>query len=332
MSLYAFDGVEDALAATRAFLLPFDLRRWLKLAFLMFFIGGAGGTNPMQFGNTGGGSVPNQPGGGTGGMPSFPSIGGSELAVIGAVVGAILLVLLLLALVGAVFEFVFVESLRQEQVSIRAYWGEYRNRGVRLFGFRLITGLVFLAIVLGALGAVFYPILSGTGNFSFGLFALVLLVIIGLAFLNGLFQGFTTEFVVPVMLLENCGVIAGWKRLWPTLTGEWKEYAGYVVMRFVLQIAAGILVGIALLIAGIIVAIPLGILGVVGFSVVQSQPILGWGLVAVAVLVGGLAFLLLSLFASVPIQTFMRYYALLVLGETNEMFDAVSEQRLAVQG
>jgi hypothetical protein len=332
MSLYAFDAVEDAIAATRSFLFPFDLGRWLKLAFIMFFIGGGGGgSTPTQFGNTGSGSVPDPTGGGGGGMPTLPSIGPTEWAIIGAVVATIILIVLAFALVGAVFEFAFVESLRQDRVAIREFWGEYRNRGIRLFAFRLVTGLVVLAVVLGGLGLALWPLLVGSGEFSVALLLLLIPVIIVLALLNGLLQGFTTQFVVPVMLLENRGVIAGWKRFWPTLTGEWKEYLGYVVMRFVLQIALGILLGIVLLIAGIVVAIPLGILGVAGFALVQSQPVLGWGIVAIAGLLFGLSVLLLSLFGAVPVQTFLRYYALLVLGETNEAFDAIPSQRAAAQ-
>jgi len=332
MSLSAFDSVEDAISATRGFLLPFDLGRWLKLALLVFFLGGGGGFNPMQFGNTGGGSVPEPgPGSGTGGMPSFPSIGPTEWAIIGAVIATIVLLALGFALVAAVFEFVFVESLRQERVAIRAYWSEYRNLGIRLFGFRLVTGLVVLAFVLGALGLALWPLLVGSGEFSVALLLLVVPGIIVLALLNGLLQGFTTQFVVPVMLLEDRGVIEGWKRFWPTLTGEWKEYAGYVLMRFVLQIAVGILLGIVLLIAGIVLAIPLGILSVAGFSLVQPQPILGWALVGIAVVLFVLAFLLVSLFSAVPVQTFLRYYALLVLGDTNEAFDAIPSQRAAVR-
>lgn len=328
MSLYAFDAVEDALATTRSFLFPFDLGRWLRLALLMFFIGGgAGGSSPMQFTNSGGGSVPDTPGGGFGGTPSLPSIGPTEWAIIGAVVAVIVLLALAFGLVGAVFEFVFVESLRSDRVAIREYWGRYRSRGLRLFGFRLVTGLVVLAVVLGAIALALWPLFTGSGRLSVAVLLLVLPVVFLLALVNGFLQGFTTQFVVPVMLLEDRGVIDGWKRLWPTLTGEWKEYVGYVVMRFVLQIAVGILLGLVLLVAGLVLAIPFGALGVAGFALAQSQPVLGWAVVAVAVLLFVLAFLVLSLFGAVPVQTFLRYYALLVLGETNEAFDAIPEQR-----
>jgi len=39
MALYPLDGLKDALDATKEFLLPFDLRRWAKLALVAFFIG-----------------------------------------------------------------------------------------------------------------------------------------------------------------------------------------------------------------------------------------------------------------------------------------------------
>lgn len=41
MSLHAVENVDDAFRATKAFLLPFDRRRWLKLAVVVFFVGGS---------------------------------------------------------------------------------------------------------------------------------------------------------------------------------------------------------------------------------------------------------------------------------------------------
>jgi hypothetical protein len=39
----------------------------------------------------------------------------------------------------------------------------------------------------------------------------------------------------------------------------------------------------------------------------------------------------LMLLVQVPFQTFLRYYALLVLGDTNEAFDLIPERRRAVR-
>lgn len=326
MSLYAFDAVEDALDSTRAFLFPFDLKQWLKLAFLLFFIGSSSGSPPTQFTSNvpDMGGTPTPPGG-------LPSIGGAELAIIAAIGVGFLLVAVAFALVGSVFEFVFVNSLREERVAIREYWGEFWGQGLRLFGFRLVLGLGFLLVVGGLLAVAFAPFLFGNEQFSPGMLGVSVLGIVLVAFLVGLIQGFTTEFIVPVMLLNGGGVVAAWRAFWPTLRSEWKQYVAYVVLRFVLTIATGILVAIVLGILGLILAIPFGILGFVGYTLLSSQALVGWALIAFAVGLFVLAFVLLSLLTAVPVQTYFRYYALLVLGDTNADFDLIPDRRNSVR-
>ncbi|KPN30122.1 hypothetical protein SY89_00844 [Halolamina pelagica] len=128
MTLYALQDIDDAIAATRSFLWPFDFGRWLKLAFVVFFLGGTGSANPAQFGNTTSSTTPSDPGQ----LPSLSEIVNSltptEWAIIGAIVGAIILIGVGFAFVGAVMEFVFVESIRRERVSIRSYWGSAGGR------------------------------------------------------------------------------------------------------------------------------------------------------------------------------------------------------------
>jgi len=335
MTLRAIDDIDDAIDATRAFLWPFDLRRWAKLAFVVFFLGGFGTANPTQF--TGGGNTPTRtpPSAGETGIGSFSglfaSIGQSEWLLIGAVVGAILLIALVFGFVGAVMEFVFVESLRNERVSIRAYWSERWRQGARLFGFRLGVGLLSLLLTGGVLVAGFWPLLAGNGGLSLVAVAISVLIVIALAVVFGLLNGFTTQFVVPVMIAEDRPVLAAWRRFWPTMTGQWKEYLAYAFMRFVLQIAAGILVGVVTVVVAIAVAIPLGVVGLVGFGMVSLSEIAGGAVIALAVVLFVLALLVLSLVVAVPVQTFLRYYALLMLGDTNDAFDLLPERRRAIR-
>lgn len=332
MTFAAIDTIDDAVEATRAFLWPFDLGRWAKLALLTFFIGGGTGANPFQFtGSTGSGpETPSAPG------PSdfsgmVPSIGAAELAIIAGVVGVVLVVVLALMFIGAVFEFVFVESLSQERVQLREYWGNRWRQGVRLFGFRLLLG-VFSIAVLSLLGvAGFYPVLFGDGGLSIALLALAAVGFVVLAIAAALVNGFTTNFVVPVMIVEEQSVLAAWRRFWPTVTAEWKEYAVYVVMRFVLQIAVGILTGIVTAIAAILLLIPLGIVGLVGGALLSVSSVAGWAIIGVAGVLFVLGLLTIVLLVGVPVQTFLRYYALLVLGDTNDAFDLIPERRNAIR-
>jgi hypothetical protein len=331
VSLYAFDALDDAFESTRSFLWPFDLGRWARLALIVFFVGGgsagfnSGGSN---FGGTGGG--PGTPGGE---VPpgAFPEIGGPELAVILAIVGVIALIVLLFLLVGSIMEFVLVESLRREDVTIRRYWSEHWGKGLRLFAFRLVFGLVALAIAAATIFLVLAPVFAGRAELTFGLVLLAIPVFLVLAIVGGLINGFTTVFVVPVMIAEDRGLLSAWSRFWSTMTGQWKQYLVYAIMGFVLQLAGGIVVFIVGLIGLVVLAIPLGIVGVIGFTLAQSIPVVGWPIVAVAALLFVIGAILIFLFVSVPVQTFLRYYALFVLGDTNEAFDLIPERRRAVR-
>ena len=326
MTLYALDDITDSFEATKAFLWPIDVGRWAKLALVVFF-GGLGGSNPLQLGGgSPGGDVPETPG--TPGISDgISSISGAELAIIGAILGSIVLLVIIFAVVGSIMEFIFVDSLRNERVRIRHYWGQQWRRGLRLFGFRVVLGIVTFGII-GLLGVVVLaPVVFDQGEFSLGLLFLAIPLGILLMIASGLINGFTTMFIVPIMMLEDRGVLSGWRRFWTTFTGQWKQYGAYALVAFVLQIAGGIAAGIATLIGALVIAIPFGIIGVLGFGLLQISQIAGWAVIALVAIFLVLGLIVLTLFVSVPVQTFIRYYALLVLGDTNEEFDIIPERR-----
>ena len=49
MALHAVENVEEAFSVTREFLTPVDVRRWLKLALVVFFVGGGVSFPTAQF-------------------------------------------------------------------------------------------------------------------------------------------------------------------------------------------------------------------------------------------------------------------------------------------
>ena len=337
MSLHAVDDLGDALAAMRAFLFPFDAGRWLRLALVAFFVGGIGGNVPttgFQFG--GDGVTPGDPGT----VP--PELGGDVMALILAVVAALVALGLVLGFVGSVMQFVLVRSLREEEVHVRRYFREYWRAGARLFGFRIGLGLLAVAVVaLPVLALVF-----ATGGLAaigpeqaFGLVLLLVPLVFLVGTLFALVDGFTTFFVVPVMLLEGEGVLASWGRFYRTLRPEWKEYAVFTVLTFVLTLVVAAGVGFVVGIVALVVFGPLVLFGLAG---VVSAGVFGPGgltavslpvLLAVAA-VGLLAFLLVMAAAAlvqVPVVTYFRYYALLLLGDTDDDLDLIPERRRTVR-
>jgi hypothetical protein len=323
VTVYALDDVPDAVEATRALLLPVDRGRWLRLALVAFFLGGGGVTGQLSNGVSQGGT--SEPSG------TLPSLGGTELLLVGAAVAALVALVLAFTFVGSVMEFVFVESLRREAVTVRRYLRAHWRRGARLFGFRLALGLGTLALAAGVVAAAVAPLLYGLGAGSVVLLLLAVPVVLVVLVGSALVSGFTTEFVVPVMLAEDRGVIAAWRRLWPTLTGQWRQYLGYAVAAFVLRLGLGLLTTVVTLLAAVALAVPFGLLALGGLALADVVSVAGWGVVALAALAFVLALVVVSLLAAVPVRTFLRYYALFVLGDTNEAFDVVAERRRAVR-
>jgi hypothetical protein len=342
MALSALDAVSDAFEATKRFLLPLDRARWFRLAVIMLFVTGVGASFPNV--PTGGFGTPTEP------PPDSGATGTAAGSDLGAVtpditpllllflVGVVLFVAaiaILWAVTGAIMEFVFVESLSSERVRLWTYVRRHWRRGVRLFLFRVGVWLVLAGIVLiplailgVALGG--WPLGQWGSATAIGLILLAVPLFLASLLASGLVLGFTNMFVVPVMLAEEHGVIAGWRRLWPTLTGAWKEYLVYLVVSVLLGFAIGIAAGFLMLLILVVIGIPFAVVGiplvfVLGLGGVGGLVALVLGLMYVVVV------FVVTLLVRVPFQTFLRYYALFVLGDTNPDFDVIPDARAAVR-
>jgi len=334
MPLHAIEDVDDAIAATRAFLWPIEARKWARLALVVLFAVGPGtNLSTVQFNApTGGGTVPDGPVTGPDGAIDPSVVDESVWLVVGVVVAAALLLGLLFLLVGSVTEFVLVESLRRESVSVRAYWGRRWRQGLRLFAFRLVLALFLVGGVAAAVALVAFPaVFGGAPELSFAAVLLLLPAAVLVAVALGLVHGFTTAFVVPVMVLEDCGVLAAWGRLWSAIAANPVQFLAYAVVGFLLSVAGGIVVGVAVGVAAAALLIPFGVLGLLAFLLLTvAGPV---GIAAFVVL--GLLFVLAVLAAvalvQVPVITYLRYYALLVLGDVDDELDLIPERRAAIR-
>lgn len=344
MSLYALENLDDALDATRALLWPIDRSRWLRLAPVALLVGGSGAGLNLGGGGGGGADAPvSPPGPGeapTGGPAdqSLPAVGTDALLAVGALVAVVLAVVLALLLLGAIMEFVLVESLRRESVALRRYWSERWRQGLRLFGFRVGLGLLVLGGLAALAAVVVLPFLgvgTGLGSVPDALGVLGLVVVVPALVLVGLVvalvDGFTTAFVVPVMVLENEGVLAGWRRFWPTLVASPWQYLAYAVLAFVLSLVGGVVVAVATVLGVVVLAVPFGLLVAVGVGLTAVVAPVGIALIVVAALSFGLGLLAVVALARVPVVTYLRYYALLVLGDVEPDLDLIPERRGAIR-
>lgn len=330
MSLAALENLDDAVAVTKRFLLPFDGWRWAKLALVVFFVGVPGG-NVLQFNASGGERI--EPIAPTGVGPEFPAAVDERLiAIVAAIVLVGVIVAAIYLLVGSIMEFVLVESLRSDQVALRRFWARRWRQGLRLFGFRLLVGVIVLVPIGIAFGVVVLPRLrSGTMAAALGAVLLLLPLVAVLGVLAGLVSWFTTVFVVPVMIQSDSGVLAGWRRFWPTLRNHWKQYAAYAVAAFLLGAGAAVVIGVAMAGIVLLLLVPSAILAAIGFGLLAVAEPVGLAVLALTAVAVVIAVLAGLAFVGVPVVCYLRYYALLVLGDTHGDFDLIPDQRVAVR-
>lgn len=282
MSWHAVDAVDDAVEATRRFLFPFSLVRWTKLALLVLLMGGGVSTNA---------SVPVVP---DAEFTAFPEAGPGTVitpddlsavdpGLLAAVTAGIVLVSVVFSVFSLSLRLVFYDALRTNEVRLwRPFLSRFRQ-ALGLFVFSTALSLVAalpiaIAVLVSVAGddpigwrpidslAAAFGSLSAGPTAALGFFGGVL-VLVGILALR-----FTYEFVVPTMIVEETGVIAGWERFSVAVRDNWTDILVYLVVHFVISVGLSIVEGLAIAIVGaavaaiaglvlLIVAVPLGGLG-----------------------------------------------------------------------
>ncbi|MFB6182574.1 MAG: hypothetical protein ABEI78_00775, partial [Candidatus Nanohaloarchaea archaeon] len=226
-----------------------------------------------------------------------PSFSGSQALAVVAIFAFIMVVALAMAVLGSIFSFIYYDSLLDKQVSIRDRFSQFSGKGIRLFGFTF--GLLLLALFLigGIIGlGVVNPLLS--------VFGVLLLIPVFLALFAVNFV--TSEFIPLVMIEKDIGVIEAWKDKYDLFKAEWKQLFVYLLLKMALRFVSGIIGLFAGLMLGFMVAIPFGILGFLAYIVFKPLAI-------IAAILGLLTWVALSIYLiGVPINTYFRYYAILM--------------------
>lgn len=226
------------------------------------------------------------------------------------------------AYVASVFRFILFDSVLTDRCAIREQWRQWGSQGFRFFLWRICFGLgVLLALGILAGAAILLLVTSGALHNPRDHVALLVLggilaflLLIGLIVAAALIGVFARDFVVPVMALENVGIVDGWRRVIVLLGAEKKAYAGYVLMKIVLVVGSTIIFGILTLIALVLLFIPISIAGVGAYFFAKSAGFL-WGLpaISVAIVLGAivLAFLVyVTALISAPAMVFFQAYVI----------------------
>ncbi|MEZ5336484.1 MAG: hypothetical protein R2741_15330 [Methanolobus sp.] len=328
MSWYVIDAIDRAMERTRTCLIePFDLMKWLKLALIVFFVGGVGfnsGGNGGSYGDSYDSSY-----GGSGSDISWIPHGIQNLLsdldnlmsehivmFIAGIVAFILLFSIIMGLIGSVMEFVFVESLVQNDVRIMEYFSRYLGSGIALFILRIVIVLV-LMIPVAIFGLLFFVLIAGAGESDAGtrlgifmvfvLFAFVILFI----FAASAIESFT-NMAIPVSIYANTGIFAALFNVLGQFKKDWKQIIIYWIGRAVLTIAASIIVAIIGLIGIVILGLILLIIDAViyfVFMAILSETIV-WIMFVPILIVEFIIFLFVMAFIGMPVSVFLKYHML----------------------
>ena len=312
MPFSAIDAITPAFEHTKQQLFkPFRLGQWTRLAVVGLLAGelGSSGLNRSTFHQA--------RHGGFGGID--PAV---VIALIGVIVVAALVFGIIFMYISSVMRFVLFDSVLTRQCHIRQGWIRRQGPGLRFFLWLLVylvAVLAGMAVLVGiplcfafAAGWLTHP---GDHVLPLALGGVVLFFVLLIFFVAVAVIGvLTKDFVVPQMALEDIGAMEAWRRLWPLIGAEKGAYAGYIGMKIVMAIGAGIVVGIAALILGLIVAIPTAGLSILAILTGKTAG-LTWNAytITLAVVVGSVllaGFLYLIALISVPVIVFFPAYSI----------------------
>lgn len=298
--MYAFSRLEGAVHRTKGLLWPVRWGVWLRLAVIALFLGGGLSVPDIfQYQFDGNDFA-------TGTAGSFSGV--APMVVLG-IIAVVLAIALLWMLVGATLQFVFVDMLSTGDIHLGRHFRERLGKGARLFLFEIA---LIVVMVLAVAAFVFMLIgFEGAGPAvatSLLIIALIPAFLVA-ALLFGLVFLLTTDFVVPIMIREDCGIIAGWRRLITMIASRFWQTVVYVIVRFVLGLVAAIAQVILAILALVVIAIPFILVGIVLLAALQENIVLLLALVIPYLIIA----IPVALLIAVPFITYFRYYALLVL-------------------
>jgi hypothetical protein len=236
---------------------PFNIAKWFAIGFCAWLATlGSGGRSNLNFGNWGSHDQ----------SPDFQqeihNVKEAVLENLPIVIGVGALVILVILVLSLVFmwlksrgQFMFFHCVSRDKGEVVKPWKQYAQQANSLFLFRLVLGLAGVAasilfiVPLVAIGFSF----AKTGIAGFALanlvwgFLLIFCIIMIALTLSGI-RLLTDDFVVPIMSLRRCSVTEGWKEFWRLLMSNKGSFTVYLLFLFVIGLAIGMIILLAVLV------------------------------------------------------------------------------------
>lgn len=334
MSWHAIESVDNAIDATRSFLFPVEAVAWLKLAVITIFVGVGGGGGVSAVSNVANlpAAVPPEATEQATLTELLAGVSTTELLVGVGILAVAVVVGVALSILSETLRFVFYDALRTQTVRLREPARRRVRQAVRLFGFKLLVGIGF-ALPFVAGGAVLWAVgvdsIGDTGLFV-GLVGGGIFVVVAGILYTLIIRG-TDEFVVPLMVTTDSGVLDGWRRFWPVVRSQPAQFVVYIIVHFLLLIAIGIgqsiigalifgLVGTIGALFGLLVVF--GLFGGLSATLASTAGAITLGALVVLTLVAALVFYLP---VSIVVLTYVISYEVSVLAAADDDFQLLPE-------
>jgi hypothetical protein len=263
-----------------------------------------------------------------------PHLAGYALLLTGIALLLLCALILVWMYVGSVYRFILIESIITKRVSLREGWHKWRAAGRRFFLWRLVyqfaAGMFFTILIGIPLGvaallgwfnhpdAHMLPLVLGA--IPLVLLLLLLFLVAAAVWLLG------KDFMAPIMAVENLDFAEAWSHLLAMMKKEKGAYAGYIGMKILLAIAAGILIGIVIFVAILFIALPFGIAGAIAV-IAGKMAGLTWTVetVTLAIVVGTIflaVLMVVSSLLSVPLTVYFPAYSIYFFASRYPKLDA----------
>jgi hypothetical protein len=236
VKISVLDPIAPAIERVKTILFkPFDLGKWFVIGFCAWLAylgkGGGGGGNGFNFRHD---------------VKPEQAIEQARHFIIEnlfwivpvAIFVMILMTVLWLVLtwLGSRGRFMFLHCVAENKAEVKNPWTKFRKHANSLFLFRIVLGLIgFFAVALPLLLGIIALIAASGVGFVLGLVMLALvLFVVSIVLL--LISKFTTDFVVPIMLLRTTSCTAGWREFLTLLSANKACFALYILFQIVIGI------------------------------------------------------------------------------------------------
>ena len=257
------------------------------------------------------------------------------ITVIVSILGIFLFLFVIFIMwIYSVFAFVFIESLANNDASIKKPFARNRPLGNSYFIWNVIVTAVFLCIfaviglaVLISLGAA--GVFDKSGNTDFGTIFMILLpyVLTGIVVMSlaGLLSFFISNYVLVIMYKERLSIKKAVRLGWALLASDAGAFIKYILVKIALYIITGIM-GMALGLAVFLgLLIPGAIIGGILWLIYSALPQAIQTGYIIALLVLGIPLLIALFFllgaVFLPFSVFIKIFNLKFIARLNKRYD-----------